>query len=260
MLITIKTLLHTLLLPPGGPLLLAAVGAWLIARRGAGARARRAGWALLAAGLATLWLLATPVVADALGRAAQRCPALDLSRPVQAQAIVVLGGDAHRAGAPEYGGEPAVSQRLLERLNYATFVARRTGLPIAVSGTRKETLAMSASLARDFGITTRWMEDRSRDTFQNAQFCAELLQPLGVKRIVLVTDGDHEWRAMHEYVSAGFSVVPAPVGLYVPRELGPRSFLPNTASLAYSTDALYEILGDLARRIFAALHLRQHSH
>ena len=259
MLIAIKTLLHTLLLPPGGPLLLAVAGAWLIARRSAGVRVRRTGWALLGAGLATLWLLAIPVVADALGRAAERCPPLDLTRPVQAQAIVILGGAASRLGAPEYGGEPAISLQLLERVNYGAFVARRTGLPVAVSGLPKETLAMSASLARDFGIRTHWVEERSRDTFENAEFCAQLLKPLGVTRIVLVTDASHQWRAMHEFVSAGFSVVPAPVGLSVPRELGPGSFLPNVHALAYSTEALYEILGDLARRAFATLHLRRHS-
>ena len=259
MLITIKTLLHSLLLPPGALLLLATAGAYLIARRGAGVRARRTGWALLAAGLATLWLLAIPVVSDALGRVAQRCPPLDLTRPVEAQAIVILGGAAGRLGAPEYGGEPAASQRLLERINYGGFLARRTGLPVAVSGTPTETLAMSASLARDFGVRTRWVEDRSRDTFENAQFCAQLFAPLGVTRIVLVTSADHEWRAMQEFVGAGFSVVPAPVGLYVPPEMGPHSFLPNVAALAYSTAALYEILGDLARQVFVVLHLRQHS-
>jgi hypothetical protein len=30
-------------------------------------------------------------------------------------------------------------------------------------------------------------------------------------------------------------------------------------ALGYSTEALYELLGDLARQVFAALHLRQHS-
>jgi uncharacterized SAM-binding protein YcdF (DUF218 family) len=259
MLIALKTLLHTLLLPPTGPLLLAAAGAWLIARRGPGTRLRRAGWALLVAGLATLWLLASPPVADALSRAAQRCPPLDLTRPVPAQAIVILGGGVERLGAPEYGGEPAVALGLLERLNYGAFVARHTGLPVAVSGTRKETLAMRASLARDFGIETRWVEDRSRDTFQNAEFCAALLKPLGITRIVLVTDADHEWRAQQEFVSAGFGVVAAPVGLYAPRDIGPQHFVPSVTALLASTEALYELLGDLARRVFATLHLRRHA-
>ena len=52
MFITLKTLLHTLLLPPGGPLLLAAAGAWLLRSRSSAAT-RRAGWLLLAAGLAS---------------------------------------------------------------------------------------------------------------------------------------------------------------------------------------------------------------
>src|SRR5215472_11437829 len=151
MFITLKSLLHELVLPPAAPLLLAAAGAWLIAARSAG-RARRAGWVLLIAGLAALWLLAIPLVADALSRAAQRCPALDLGRLLQAQAIVILGGDGERPVAPEYGGEPAVRLSLLERLNYGAFIARRTGLPVAISGSDDEAPAMRVSLARDFGV------------------------------------------------------------------------------------------------------------
>jgi len=258
MFIALKTLLHTLLLPPGGPLLLAGAGAWLIAGA-AGGRLRRAGWVLLFAGLATLWLLATPVVAEALKATAERCPALDLGRPVPAQAVVILGGAAGRLAAPEYRGEPAASWELLERLNYGAFVARRTGLPVAVSGSHDEALAMTASLARDFGVAARWIEDRSRDTFENAQFCAVLLRPLGIKNIVLVTSADHEWRAVHEFSGAGFTVVPAPVGLYVPHEVRVTSYVPSALALAVSTAALYELIGDVARRAFEALHLRQHT-
>ena len=259
MLIELKILVRTLLLPPGGPLLLATAGLWLIARQATG-RVRRTGLVLLGVGLAALWLLAIPLIADALSRGVQRCPALDLSHPVQAQAIVVLGGEGQRPAAPEYAGEPALHQGMLERVTYAAYLARRTGLPVAVSGSPAEAAAMRATLARDFGVGTRWAEERSRDTFENAEFSAALLRPLGIERIVLVTDADHEWRAMQEFTSAGFDVVPAPVGLYVPRELGARSFIPNPGALARSTAALYELLGDLARRTFAALHLRRHRH
>src|SRR5260370_962756 len=104
MFITLKSLLHTLLLPPGGPLLVAAAGAWLLRSRSAGSA--RAGWLLLGAGFASLWLLATPLVADARARAAGREPALDLTRASDAQAIVILGGGEERIAAPEYGGGP----------------------------------------------------------------------------------------------------------------------------------------------------------
>jgi hypothetical protein len=41
--------------------------------------------------------------------------------------------------------------------------------------------------------------------------------------------------------------------------MGLESFVPTVWALGDSTEALYEILGDLARQVFAALHLRQHS-
>jgi len=257
MLITIKSLLHTLLLPPGGPLLLAAAGALLMRRDGAAAR--RSGWALLIAGLATLWVLATPLVAEGLTRMTQRYPALDLSQPVRAQAIVILAGGGARDVAPEYGGGPAAAAGLLERITYGAFVAQHTGLPVLVSGDQYEVLAMRDSLARNFHVETRWLETRSRDTFENALFSARMLKAAGVSRIVLVTDGDHEWRAAHEFASAGLAVVPAPTGLWAPasRPEGPGRYLPSPVALEQSTAAIYELLGDLVRRTLAALGLRR---
>ena len=256
MFVTLKSLLHTLLLPPGGLLLVAALSAWL-ARSGVTPRVRRAGWLLLAASLAGSWLLATPVVADWLERAAERAPPLDLSRPVEAQAIVILGGGDERLAAPEYGGLPAAGPFLLERLAYGAWVARRTALPVLVSGSPGEALAMRASMARDFGIEVRWVEARSRDTFENAQFSAPLLKAAGVSRIVLVTDSTHVWRAAQEFAGTGLVVVPAPVGLWAPRETGMLRYLPAPSALARSKNALYELLGDLVRRSLAALGLRR---
>lgn len=256
MFITLKTLLHTLLLPPAGPLLLAAVGAALIAGSARPA-ARRTGWALLLAGLAALWLLATPLVADKLTQIAQRCPPLDLNRPPQAQAIVILGGGSPTEQAPEYRDEPAAGGALLERLAYGAYLARRTALPVLVSGTALETLVMRASLERDFGVTTRWVENRSRDTFQNAQFSAPLLRAAGVRRVLLVTDADHEWRALQEFAATGLAVLPAPVGLYGRHRHGLAHYVPNPQALEDSTHALYELLGDLVRRALAALDLRR---
>ena len=260
MLIVLKSLLHTLLLPPGGLVLLAAAGALLV-RRG-GPSARRSGWALLSAGLATLWLLATPLVADGLTRLVQRYPPLDLSQPVHAQAIVILGGATSRDDAPEYGGQPAAAAGLLERITYGAYLAQHSGLPVLVSGEEHEVLAMRDSLTRNFHIETRWVEGHSHDTFQNAMFSARMLKAADVSRIVLVTDGDHEWRAVHEFESAGLIVVPAPEGVWAPPLYHPHSplrYLPNPAALESSTAALYELLGNAARVTFAALHLRRQS-
>ncbi|HEY0767634.1 MAG TPA: YdcF family protein [Steroidobacteraceae bacterium] len=256
MFMTLKSLLHRLLLPPAGPLLIALAGAWFLRSR-ASARARNAGWLLLATGLAALWLLATPLVADTLARAAEREPALDLTTAVQAQAIVILGGGDERIAAPEYGGAAAPGPALLERLAYGAFVAHHTALPVLVSGTAREALAMRTSLARDFRIEVRWIEDQSRDTFENAQRASRVLKAAGVARILLVTDSAHEWRAAHEFASAGLAVVPAPVGVWAPRETGLLRYLPGPTALTRSSAALDELLGDLVRRALAALDLRR---
>jgi uncharacterized SAM-binding protein YcdF (DUF218 family) len=258
MLIALKMILRTLILPPAGPLLLAALGLWLSRRRAT--RAARAGWLLVGAVLVTLWLLATPAVADVFTRLAQRCPPLDLSRPVNAQAIVILGGGEARPFAPEYGG-PAAGIELLDRLSYGAFVARRTGLPVLVSGRADEVLAMRASLARDFGIRTRWVDGQSRDTFQNAAYSSRLLRADGVTRIILVTSGDHEWRAVQEFASAGLEVVPAPTDLWAPRRGGfsPMPYLPSAVALWHSSEALYELIGNVVRELFALTHLRRQS-
>jgi len=257
MFVTLKTLLRTLVLPPAGPVLLAAVGAWLISRPRSTARARRAGVALLALGLGALWLLATPVLAEALWRAAEREPGLDLARVGDAQAIVILAGSGARPAAPEYGGAPAAGGDLLERLAYGAYLAHRTGLPVLVSGTALETQAMHASLSRDFGVTPRWLENGSRDTFQNAQYSAPLLRAQGVTRILLVTDALHEHRAAGEFAAAGLSVTPAPTGLWVASPPQPARYLPDIDALSHSTLALYELLGDCARQVFAALGVRR---
>src|SRR5580693_1479219 len=145
MLLRFKTLLKSLILPPAGPLLLAFLGVFLIKRRPLLART------CLMLGLGTLWLLSTPVVSDALSGLAEHYPPLDLRDAAGAGAIVILGGGGQRAFAPEYAG-PAAEPWLLERLTYGAYLARKTGLPILVTGFHVEVDAMRGTLLRNFDI------------------------------------------------------------------------------------------------------------
>jgi uncharacterized SAM-binding protein YcdF (DUF218 family) len=246
----IKATLRTLVLPPAGPLILAIAGAWLLRRR------PRLGGFLLAFGLASLWLLSLPIVADAVTRLAERCPPLDLSKPTGAQAIVILAGGGQRMFAPEFQG-PEADYQLLERLSYGAYVARTTGVPVLVSGTPNETTAMRVTLARDFGVSTRWIEGESRDTYENARFSAVLLRTTGIKRIILITSSTHLYRAAQEYREAGFDVVPAPAGVWAPREDRVFRWLPQPDPLLRSHLALYELIGEPMRRLQAALGVRE---
>jgi uncharacterized SAM-binding protein YcdF (DUF218 family) len=246
----LKAFVRSLLLPPASPLIVAVLGALLLTRW------RRTGGVLLALGLGSLWLFATPVVADALERLVDHYPALDLDKPTHAQAIVVIGGGGQRNYAPEYR-DSAPEYVLLERLSYCAFVARHTGLPILVSGAPREALAMQTSLTRDFQVPARWVESQSRDTFENARFTAQMLEPEGVQRIILITSSTHLWRATHEFEDAGFQVVPAPQGVLAPRDVEALRFIPGAAGLERSNAAVYEMIGEPMRRLQKWLGLRE---
>lgn len=246
----LKILARELILPPTSLLLLTLIGAWLIRRQ------RRIGWALLVVGLGSLWALCTPIVADRLTQLAEYYPALDPIKPVDAQAVVVLGGGEHRAYAPEYRG-PMADAVLLERLTLAAYLSRTYSLPLAVSGANTEIAAMAQTLTRNLGVTPRWLEGNSRDTFENAQLSAKILFPAGVRKIILVTSSTHEWRAVQEFAGAGFSVLPAPVGVSSARESGIFRFLPGARALQRSTAAVYELIGEPMRRLLSASGVRE---
>jgi uncharacterized SAM-binding protein YcdF (DUF218 family) len=245
----IKAILRNLILPPAGLLILAFVGLLLSRRH------RRLGNALIATSLGLIWLGSLPAVANWLQRQADRYPPLDLSKPVNAQAVVILAGGSERI-APEYAG-PAIAGNTLERIDYGAYVARRTSLPVLVTGSNSEAEAMRATLIRNLNITPRWVENRSGDTFDNARFSARLLRADHVSRIILVTTGMHEWRAVHEFMAAGLQVVPAPVGNRIPQQLHVDSFVPAVNALMHSHEAIYELIGEPVRELFAVLHLRR---
>ncbi len=122
----LKTLVKVLVLPPTGPLLVALAGLAVAVRR------PRLGRRIAFGGIALLLVLAMPAVAGFLVRCIDTTPAFDASRPTNAQAIVILGGGTRRY-APEYGGA-TLSTLSLERVRYGARLARRTGLPVLVSG------------------------------------------------------------------------------------------------------------------------------
>ncbi len=246
----LKSLARALILPPASPLILTLIGAFVIWRH------RRVGWAIFVLGFASLWLLCTPIVADGLNILAQRSPPLDPNRPVDAQAVVILGGGPDRYRAPEYAG-PIVEGVLLERVTLGAFLAKHYSLPAVISGSEAEAVTMTATLERNFGVTPQWVERHSRDTFENAQFSAKMLFPAGIRRIVLVTSSTHAYRATQEFRAAGFEVFPAPIGVYGRREIGVFRYIPSPAGLERSNAAIYELIGEPMRQLLATLGVRE---
>lgn len=169
----------------------------------------------------------------------------------QAGAIVVLGAGRY-SDAPEYGSD-TVSRFALERLRYAARLYKQTGLPILVAGGSPngekipEARLMREALQRDFGITPRWVEGRSRNTMENAVLAAQLLKASNIKEVILVTHAWHMQRAEWAFKAAGLQVIPAPTGFNTlsERERRLTGYLPSAKGLYWSSVALHERLGYL---------------
>ncbi len=247
-----KAVARALLLPPMGLLLLAVLGAILLALR-----SRRSGWTCLITGLSLLWLLSTPTVADRLTGLAEGYPAFNPASATQAQAIVILGGGGGPNHAPEYAGQPAAELELLARLNYGAWLSRQTRLPILVTSDPVNVHLMAVSLTRDFQQPPRWVDMSSHDTFENARNTAAMLRADHVNAVLLVTSSVHMLRAAREFSATGLAVTAAPVQMLAQREERPFRYLPSAEGMQRSNRAVYELLGERVRELFVALHLRR---
>jgi uncharacterized SAM-binding protein YcdF (DUF218 family) len=246
----LKPVLTALVLPPAGPLLLALAGL-LVARR-----RRGAGLGFVALCIVAALALGSQGMARLL--ADELLPAVAPLQPgalQQVQAIVVLGAGV-LPQAPEYGAAQP-TERTLARLRYAARLARESGQPLAFAGgvgwAGVEGSASEGSVARrllqeDYGLPVRWLEDRSRDTAENATRMAELAGREGVRRIALVTDATHMPRAAAAFRRAGFEVVPAPTGLLLQEQRDVLDWLPSSRGLVACREVIREWLGGLVAR------------
>ncbi|MEZ0188062.1 YdcF family protein [Ralstonia solanacearum] len=250
----LSTLVVTLLLPPGGPLvlaLLAGMVAWRMPRW-----RRPAGW-VLGIALIVAWLAATPWCGRLL--ASWTHPAqpvrLDALQPHGEGAVVLLGG-SRKLAAREYAGqgETALSGLSLERTVYAARLAHAARLPVLATGGAPQGLGVPEAelmgrLVADLGQDARWIETRSATTEENAAFSAPMLRAAGIQRIYLVTHYWHMARARRYFEGQGLIVTPAPCGWGGEVEESPvggiLSLLPRTDGLALTRSALREALGQL---------------
>ena len=206
------------ILPPGSLLALALLG-FLISLKWRGL-----GLTVVALSIAVLTSMSLPLTGRQLTAALEAsttplyADALEEARK-KAGAIVVLGAGRY-ANAPEYGSD-TVSRFALERLRYAARLHRQTGLPILVTGGAPngvkpaEAILMRTALQKDFDVTPRWVESRSRNTMENAVFSTVLLARVGIERVILVTHAWHMRRALWSFTLAGLKVTPAPIQIQV---------------------------------------------
>lgn len=197
------------------------------------------GFSLPVVGGTLIWSLEAGLPRDPVAAAAARPPG----------AIVVLSADA---GFGTVGGiEPGsgIGAMTLDRMRAGVILARRTGLPLLVTGGRLERGArsiarqMAASLHDDFGLAARWVEPLAADTWQNARFSARLLRADGIGAVYVVSDAWHLKRALIAFARTGVTAIPAAVRFDRPPDFQLDDFVPHVSALQSSYYALHEWIG-----------------
>jgi uncharacterized SAM-binding protein YcdF (DUF218 family) len=218
--------------------------------------------ALAMAALAVLWLSSTPLVGDALMRAAE---GWQVRQPVAsapaADAIVVLSGMLRVVP----GREPTVEwSDAVDRIDAGVALARADKAPLLVftsewfpwdaagpdKGQRLADRAVELGVAPERILVTR----RVSNTADEASAAFDVLTARGRSHaptsVILVTSAFHMRRSALLFSRAGLTVTPFPVDFRTSAE--PRSFghlFPQAGSLYNTETALREFYGYLYYRI-----------
>lgn len=178
-----------------------------------------------------------------------------------AQAIVILGGGMRGDDWPR----PTVEiNEAGDRVLYGAWLYRQGKAPLVlVSGGGIEWLSASTNEALDMAALLEFLgvpqealllESQSRNTYENALFTREMLEPRDIGTILLVTSAFHMPRSLRLYQQQGFDVIPAPTDFQVASKdwqaltrLDLRTqllnLLPQAEYLTMTTTALKEYVG-----------------
>lgn len=205
-------------------------------------RWRRRG--LLATLVLTLLLSLPPIVRLMVPAA----PQISLSRPPEA--IVVLGAALARDGQDWKLGPYA-----LARLQAAETLAEQHVVPVVFSGfapPNRADLPSEAQMMRDWWVSrgnqsaNLWLEDRSRNTWQNAKHSAVILSDMKIESAYLVTQVWHQPRALWSFKQQG--IVAVPIVADDPYPLV-DSWWPSLRAYKHWNLLLHEWIGILAYRM-----------
>lgn len=129
--------------------------------------------------------------------------------PSPREAVVVLGARVLPDGTP--------SEALVARVDRGVRLFQQGLAPrLLISGggagaTSEAAIGRALALRAGVPAAACLVETKSGSTFANASHSAELLRPLGVSRVFVVTDDFHAFRALAHFRRAGFDAELVPV-------------------------------------------------
>jgi uncharacterized SAM-binding protein YcdF (DUF218 family) len=248
---TLKKIVAPFLLPPGLFILAIVLVSLLMVYR----KRWKLGVVNLTVGL-LLWALSTVPAANFLLQGLES----DVSFPANpsGDVIILLGGGIIDR-VPDFTGTAVPTPLMMGRIVTAVRLYQRLRLPIIVTGGRvfdNGAVAEAPVVRRflvDLGVPEKMvtLEDRARDTAQNARLTAAICRQLGFSRPILLTAAYHLKRAGMAFDAAGMNYTPFPAYFLGSRNtpFTWRHLLPQASVFSASANALHEYLGILYYRM-----------
>ncbi len=245
-----KKLITPFLLPPGiFILVLGALGYWALRRK------NRPAASISYISAALIWVFSISPTADLLMGGLEK--GLTIPSDFDADVILMLGGGLYEK-SPDLSGRGAPGPGTMERMVTAARLHHRLGIPIVVSGgkvfpTGASIVHITKRFLVDLGVPPDAviLEDRSRDTCENALYCKAICERYGFKKPLMVTSGYHVKRALLCFNKVGLTVVPVPCALTI----GPgktyswQHYLPAANALQTVAAAGHEWIGLVFTRL-----------
>lgn len=208
---------------------------------------------LLWAGVGFLTAFSSKWVGNGLlGYLERQYPIVSVEAVPQANVIVVLGGTTVPALAPRVEVEVTEAfDRLLHgmrlyRAGKAPHILLSGGTIPELSGSEQSEAEQLRLLARESGIPelALRLEVESRNTHENALYCARIMEAEGWKTALLVTSASHMPRAAGTFRAQGVDFVAAPTDVRsADHPFTPRYLMPTALGLVKSTAAVKEVVG-----------------
>jgi uncharacterized SAM-binding protein YcdF (DUF218 family) len=201
---------------------------------------------------AIVYLLSTALVGNALLGSLER--RFEPPAAVQGDVIVLLTGGAV-SNTPDTDGTGNLNGFTMNRTITAYKLHKKYNLPILISGgqvysyTGNEGQIVKRNLLT-LGVaeSSLFLDDKSRNTEENALFSKRIIQKQGFTKPVLVTSAFHMPRSVENFNKNGIVTTPYPTDFLVPRPfpVSIGSLIPSSDGVLKCSLAAKEFLGWIA--------------
>lgn len=248
--IYLSKILPMLVLPPGIVMLLILLALYFVLRD-----KRKKAIGSLTIALIVLWSASMPLVANRLALVIEsHYPATSLDRIPVSGCIVLMGGFVSAPVSPRQDMELNDSVDRVFKTAELYFAGKAP--VVIVTGGRQswsKSNMTEAAMMRD--LLMMWqvpdgsilVEDRSRNTRENALFSKEIINTIDCEQPLLVTSAAHMPRSVATFASIGINVFPVSTDIRAAEDsnITPMDFLPDAGALSMTSTVLREWMGQM---------------